>query len=135
MRRICCRSIVGPSPSQGSTATRLLFRLFLSVLLLVLVVYTGVVIARHCADFVSVFFGDMARMGWAGQFNLDFMGMLLLSALWMAWRHRFSVVGIALALLAGTAGTPFLCIYLLVQSVRHRGDARALLLGDRLHDR
>jgi len=110
-------------------------RLLLSLMLLVVVAYTGVVIARHGADFLPVFVGDMAAMGWAGQFNLDFLCMLLLSALWVAWRHRFSAGGLALAVLAGVGGTPFLCIYLLVESVRQRGDVRALLLGPRRLDR
>jgi hypothetical protein len=104
-------------------------RLFLVLMLSVVVAYTGVVIARHGADFLPVFFGDLAAMGWAGQFNLDFLCMLLLSALWVAWRHRFSAGGLVLALLAGLGGTPFLCIYLLIESVRQRGDVRALLLG------
>ncbi len=110
-------------------------RLMLSLMLVVLVAYTGVVMAGHGIDFMPVFFGDIAKMGWAGQFNLDFMGMLLFAALWLAWRHRFSAAGIVLALLALVGGTPFLCIYLLVQSTRSGGDVRALLLGSRLHDR
>lgn len=113
----------------------LLFRALLLTLLATLVVYTGVVIARHGLDFAPVFFGDIARMGWPGQFNLDFLGMLLLSALWVAWRHRFSAGGLALGVLALVGGTPFLCVYLLVQGARHGGDARALLLGSRALDR
>jgi thiol:disulfide interchange protein len=73
-------------------------------------------------------------MGWAGQFNLDFMFMLLFSAVWVAWRHRFSTGGIALASLALFGGTPFLCVYLLIESTRSGGDVRAMLLGPRQHD-
>jgi hypothetical protein len=110
-------------------------RLLLSLMLAVIVAYTSVVIARHGMDLLAVFFGDMAKMGWAGQFNLDFMGMLMLSALWVAWRHRFSAGGIALASLAFFGGAPFLCVYLLIESARSGGDARAMLLGPRRHDR
>ena len=110
-------------------------RLILSLMLVAVVAYTGVVIARHGPDLFPVFFGDIARMGWAGQFNLDFMCMLALSALWVAWRHRFSAAGLALALLAFIGGTPFLCIYLLIESTRSGGDMRALLLGLRQDDR
>lgn len=110
-------------------------RLLLSLMLAAIVAYTSVVIARHGIDFLSVFFADMAKMAWAGQFNLDFMGMLMLSALWVAWRHRFSAGGIALASLALVGGTPFLCVYLLVESARSGGDARAMLVGSRRHDR
>jgi hypothetical protein len=59
----------------------------------------------------------------------------LFSALWVAWRHRFSAAGYAFALLALVAGTPFLCAFLLTESVRSGGDVRALLLGPRQHDR
>ena len=110
-------------------------RLILSLMLAVVLAYTGVVISRHGLDLFSVFFGDMARMGWAGQFNLDFMCMLALSALWVAWRHRFSPGGLALALMAFLLGTPFLCVYLLSEVVRGRRDVPVLLLGPRLDDR
>jgi hypothetical protein len=106
----------------------------LSLLLVVVGAYTTVVIRRHGVDLLPLFFGDMARMGWAGQFNLDFMGMLLLSALWVAWRHRFGAAGLVLALLAFFGDTPFLCVYLLIESARADGDVRALLLGSRRHD-
>lgn len=110
-------------------------RLLLSLVLVVIVAYTGVVIARHGLGLLPVFFGDIAQMGWAGQFNLDFMFMLLFSALWVAWRHRFSAAGLALAVLAFFGGTPFLCVYLLFHGSRCGGDVPALLLGSRLHDR
>lgn len=110
-------------------------RLLLSLMLVVVLAYTGVVISRHGLDLFPVFFGDMARMGWAGQFNLDFMCMLALSALWVAWRHRFSPGGLALALMAFLLGTAFLCVYLLSEVVRGRRDVQALLLGPRRDDR
>lgn len=105
------------------------FRLLLILMLVSIVVYTGGVISTHGIDFVSVFFGDIAKQNWAGQFNLDFMGLLLLCAVWVAWRHRFSAAGLGLACVAAVGGTPFLCVYLLVESFRIRGDVRALLLG------
>lgn len=80
-------------------------------------------------DLLPVFFGDMAKMGWPGQFNLDFMCMLMLSALWVAWRHRFSGRGLALGLLAFFGGALFLSVYLLVVTLGADGDVEALLLG------
>ena len=109
-------------------------RLILSLMLVAMLGYTGVVIAGHGLDLFPVFFGDMARLGWAGQFNLDFLCMLALSAWWVAWRHRFSPGGLALALMAFLLGTLFLGLYLLTESVRGRGDIRALLLGPRGQD-
>jgi hypothetical protein len=110
-------------------------RLILSLMLVAVVAYTGAVVSRHGLDLFAVFFGDMAQVGWAGQFNLDFTCLLALSALWVAWRHRYSPGGLVLALMAFLLGTLFLSIYLLTESVRGRGDVRALLLGPRLHDR
>jgi len=91
--------------------------------------YTGVVIGRHGIGLLPVFFGDIATMAWPGQFNLDFLCMLTLSALWVAWRHRFSGAGLLLGGCAFFGGAFFLSIYLLVESHRCGGDARALVLG------
>jgi hypothetical protein len=110
------------------------FRLLLAIIFSVIAVYTGVVIARHGIDLLSVFFGDMARLGWAGQFNLDFMCLLALSGLWVAWRHRFSAVGLLLGLAAFFGGALFLSAYLFVESFRAE-NAEGLLLGSRQRDR
>jgi hypothetical protein len=101
----------------------------LVVMLIVLAGYTAVVMSNHGAGLLAVFFGDMAAMGWPGQFNLDFMFMLALSAIWVAWRHEFSLAGVALAALAFLGGALFLTIYLLILSRQVRGDVRKLLLG------
>jgi hypothetical protein len=57
------------------------------------------------------------------------MFMLSLSALWVAWRHRFTAAGLALALFAFFGGASFLAVYLLVVSFRTNGDLRQILLG------
>lgn len=108
------------------------FRVLLLAMAGSLLVYTGVVIQRHGWDLLSVFFGDMARLAWPGQFNLDFTFMLTLSGLWVAWRHRFSAGGLALGLLAFFGGASFLSVYLLALSLQAGGDVRRMLLGDRL---
>ena len=107
-----------------------LFRLFLVAALGVITVYTAVVVANHGLNLFPAFFGDMAAMGWAGQFNLDFMFMLALSALWTAWRNGFSAGGLGLAVVAFFGGMPFLCTYLLYLLSRTGGDLRRVLLGD-----
>lgn len=106
-----------------------LFRLFLATCLVAIVAYTSVTVANHGLNLLPVFFRDMAAMGWPGQFNLDFMCFLALSALWVAWRHQFSPGGLALALVAFFGGMLFLSIYLLVHTGRTQGDMKALLLG------
>ena len=62
------------------------FRVFLGTLLAVITIYTLAVVAEHGLNLFAVFFGDIGALGWPGQFNLDFLGMLMLSALWTAWR-------------------------------------------------
>jgi hypothetical protein len=91
--------------------------------------YTSVVAVHHGMGLLKVFFGDMAAMGWPGQFNLDFMSLLVLSGLWVAWRHRFSAGGLLLGLLAFFGGGLFLTAYLFIVSGRAQGDMRQVLLG------
>ena len=104
------------------------FRFFLIAFLVALLAYSGVTIANHGANLFPAFFGDMAEMGWPGQFNFDFMGFLMLSAIWTAWRNDFSGGGLGLAVLAFFGGMMFLCIYLLVLSYQTGGDAREIML-------
>lgn len=105
------------------------FRILLLVMLLGVVGYTVVVVANHGLGLLPVFFGDMVAMGWPGQFNLDFFGFLILSGLWLAWRHHFSPAGLALGVLGIFGGIPLLATYLLIASFQVDGDVKALLLG------
>ena len=107
------------------------FRLFLMLVFSVVTLYTGVVIVHHGMNLLPMFFGDMAAMTWSGQFNLDFLCMLILSSLWVAWRHRFSPAGCALGLLALFLGSFFLSLYLFVESRRCGNNVVALLTGQR----
>lgn len=107
-----------------------LFRLFLATCLIVITAYTSVTVANHGLNLLPVFFGDMAAMAWPGQFNLDFFCFLLLSGLWVAWRHQFSAGGLGLGLIAVFGGMPFLSAYLLIASFKTKGDIKAMLLGE-----
>jgi hypothetical protein len=106
-------------------------RVLLIALCAILVGHTGVVDSNHGMGLFNVFFRDMAAMGWPGQFNLDFMFMLALSALWVAWRHEFSIAGLVLGLLAFLGGSLFLTTYLCVLSWLTIGDMEQVLLGKR----
>ena len=106
-----------------------LFRFLLIVMFGVLLAYTGVVMIHHGPSLFQVFFGDMAKLGWPGQFNLDFLFMLALSSLWVAWRHRFSARGLGLAVLAFFLGSAFLCVYLFILTLQTKGDMREILVG------
>lgn len=106
------------------------FRMFLAAIFLAVVLYTVPVVASHGMGLLQIFFGDIAAMTWPGQFNVDFLGMLLLSGLWLAWRHHFSPGGLVLGMLGVFGGAPLLTGYLLVASFKVRGDIAALLLGE-----
>lgn len=109
----------------------LLLRVLLVMFLVVLSGYTAIVISNHGWNLLAIFFGDMRAMNWPGQFNLDFMGFLMLSALWTAWRHHFSPAGLALGVVAFFGGMMFLTIYLLIAGYQANGNIKALLLGAR----
>ena len=115
---------------KGGSALRL-FQLFLLGFLIALVVYTIVVISTDGMILFSVFFGDISKMGWPGQFNFDFIGFLALSAIWTAWRNQYSSTGLGLAVLAFFFGMGFLSIYLLFLTTKHAGDMGFVLLGNR----
>lgn len=108
-----------------------IFRGFLVTCLVAILGYTSVTIAHHGIDLLPVFFGDMAKMAWPGQFNLDFMTFLMLAGIWVSWRHQFSPAGLALGVIAVFGGMLFMSGYLLVHSFKTRGDITALLLGER----
>lgn len=105
------------------------FRVLLVVLFTCILFYTAVVVDNHGFGLIDVFFSDMLAMGWPGQFNVDFTSFLTLSALWLAWRHHFSPVGLALGVLGFFGGGLVLTAYLLIASIGAKGDMKELLLG------
>ena len=108
------------------------FRLLLVLMFVVLSGYTLLVILDYGINLFPYFFGDMAALTWAGQFNLDFMFMLMFSGVWVAWRHQFSAAGIGLGVLAFFLGAGFLTVYLLIEIRRTGGDFERVLLGNRM---
>lgn len=108
-----------------------MFRLLLAVIFIAIGVYTVPVLLSEGLTLFGVFFGDIAKFGWSGQFNLDFLGMLILSAFWTAWRNDFSPSGMALAILALLFGAPFLTMYLLYLSFSTNGNPKRMLIGNR----
>ena len=103
-------------------------RIVLVAIFATILIYTVQVIAAEGWNLMPVFFGDIAAMRWPGQFNLDFLCMLTLSALWLAWRHGFTATAWLIGLAGLFGGAFFLSGYLLVASRRAR-DPIALLLG------
>jgi hypothetical protein len=105
------------------------FRGLLVIMWVALLAYTAAVVGQHGYDYVTPFFAGIAAFSWAGQFNADFLGFLVLSGLWTAWRHRFSAAGVGLGLVAANLGMAFLAPYLLIAIARAGGDMRIVLLG------
>ena len=105
------------------------FRVLLATIFIAISTYTVVVISEYGMNLLPVFFGDMAKMAWPGQFNLDFMCFLALSAVWVSWRHHFSAQGLFLGVVAFFGGALFLTAYLLIESFRAQGNIQTLLLG------
>jgi hypothetical protein len=106
------------------------FRILMVIFFIAIAAYTGVTISNHGWNLIPVFFGDMATMAWPGQFNFDFLCFLLLSALWISWRHNFSAAGLALGAIASVGGMLFLSAYLFIVAGQVDGDVRKLLLGE-----
>ena len=107
------------------------FRVYLIIVTACLGIYTVIVGINHGWNLLPIFLADIAAMTWPGQFNFDFMTFLSLSALWLAWRHRFSPAGIVLGALGFFGGMMVLAPYLVVASLEANCDAKVLLLGRR----
>ncbi len=105
------------------------FRFLLVIIILGIFCITGIVGFNHGWNLLPIFFGYMVSLTWPGQFNFDFMCFLLLSGLWLAWRHHFSPGGVLLGLVGVFGGIMLLAPYLLLASFKANGDIKVLLLG------
>ncbi len=104
-------------------------RILFAAMFVLIVVYTGVTIQAHGWNLFPDFLGDISAMNWPGQFNTDFLCFLVLSGLWVAWRHHFSALGLVLAPIATVGGILFLSVYLFIMSFRVDDDVVTLLIG------
>ena len=105
------------------------FRMFLGTFLLAISTYSAVIVAQYGWNVFSPFFGAIYAMTWLGQFNLDFLGFLILSATWVAWRNEFTPRATGLSILAFFGGMIFLPIYLLYLLKTAPGGIVPVLLG------
>ncbi len=106
-----------------------LFRLVLAFVWLAVVVITIQAGLSHgVGNAMDVFSADLQAGDWRSQFTADLLAQLLLIGVWVAWRQKFSLLGIVLGLSCIMGGL-FTVIYVLVLSVYHRGNVQAVLLG------
>lgn len=104
-------------------------RIYLVALFAGLAAYTLVVGAQQGWDLVPVFVSNVTRLTWSGQFNLDFMSYVSISAIWIAWRHQFRAAGIVMGAIAFFGGILVFAPYLVWASVKAGGDTLVFLLG------
>ncbi len=107
-----------------------MFKALLVVMCLVLLIYTGLAVSNEGFNLFAMTLPSIAEFGWPGQFHVDFLTYLILSGLWVAWRHEFSAIGIVLGVLASQLGIVLLSIYLLYAINKANGDMAEVLLGE-----
>lgn len=106
-------------------------RLFLIVAWLALALVTAhAMAALGVAALADTILADLGHP-WRLQLFLDLELHLVLFAGWIAWRERPLALGLACAIATMLLGALFTLPYLLFATVRARGDARLLLLGER----
>jgi hypothetical protein len=107
-----------------------LFRLFLFIIFSIILYYTISVASRYGMNIFPIFFGDIVSVIWTGQFHLDFICYLMLSGIWVAWRHRYSPFGIMMGALCSIGGILVFAPYLFAVSITGKGDVKELFLGN-----
>ena len=108
---------------------------FLKVLLIFqtvgLLLYTVIAIKNDGLNFLSRAQEFALSMKWMGQFALDFQCYLTLSALWIAWRNKFTGKSILIAVFAMTLGILVFAPYLLHLIFKENGSLKRVLVGNR----
>ncbi|MFZ4620570.1 MAG: hypothetical protein ACOYNS_08425 [Bacteroidota bacterium] len=106
-----------------------LFRLFLFVMFSIALLYTITVASRYGMNIFPIFFGDIMSVIWTGQFHLDFVCYLMLSGIWVAWRHRYSPFGIVMGAFCTIGGILVFAPYLFAVGIMGNGSVKELMLG------
>lgn len=108
---------------------------FLKTLLIVqtigLLSYTIIVMKNDGFNFLSRAQEFALSMKWMGQFALDLQFYLILSALWIAWRNKFTGKSILMAMFAMILGILVFAPYLLYLIFRENGSLKKVLVGNR----
>lgn len=106
-----------------------LFKTLLIAMNLLVLVYTTLAVVNEGVNLFATTLPALLEFGWPGQFHIDFASYLILSGIWVAWRHNFSSGGIVLGVLASVLGMIFLSLYLLFVINKANGEMSEVLLG------
>ena len=96
-----------------------------------LLIYTVITIQNDGFNFLERYQEFAFSMKWMGQFALDFQCYLILSAVWIAWRNRFTTKSIIFAIIAMILGIIVFAPYLLYLIHKENGDISKVLIGYR----
>ncbi|WP_422857792.1 hypothetical protein ACOKFD_09930 [Flagellimonas sp. S174] len=96
-----------------------------------LLIYSVIAIHNDGIDFLTRFQEFATSLTWMGQFALDFQCYLMLSALWIAWRNKFSIKSILIAVVAMILGIIVFAPYLLFLLTKEKGNLKKVLIGNR----
>ena len=96
-----------------------------------LLIYTIIAIQHDGGNFLARAIEFATSLTWMGQFALDFQCYLILSALWVAWRNKFSINSIVIAVVAMILGIIVFAPYLLYLLSKEKGDLKRVLIGNR----
>lgn len=108
----------------------LILKTLLAVLWIAVLVVTVQAIGSQGLNAAGdIFFADLTSGAWHAQFAADFAGHLLLIAIWVAWRHKFSIAGVIFSVLCVLGGGLFSFMYILVTCIQAKADMKKLLLG------
>lgn len=92
-------------------------------------IYTAYAVKNEGWDLFTIFLSNLTQMGWNGQFNLDFSCYLLLSAIWIMWRNKFSMSSILIGVVAMILGIVFFAPYLLYLVFTEKGNLQKIVTG------
>ncbi len=109
----------------------LTLRLFLIASTVAIYALTVIAWVSQGINWPAVAVGDLRALNWRSQFNFDFIGYLIVFAIWVAWREGATVKGYVFGFLSIVLGGMFSFPYLLHATYASDGDMRALLLGSR----
>jgi hypothetical protein len=110
---------------------QLLLTSLLVIQALALLAYTFYVGSINGWGFLDAVIQNVRGFDWNGQFTLDFSCYLVLSALWIMWRNKFSIASVIVGLIAMLMGIVVFAPYLLYLLIKEDGDLKRILIGDR----